>query len=181
MEHSYDEVIKFWFEETTFQQYWSKSDEFDNTIRTRFGDLHQKATTGELKHWRNSPQGALAEIVILDQFSRNIYRGLPESFASDDLALSLAKDALTKSFDEKLTTTQKIFVYMPFMHSESLEDHIRAVQLFSAEGLEYNLGFEYKHKTIIEKFGRYPHRNSILGRESTSEEIEFLSQPDSSF
>ena len=181
MEQNFDEVLKFWFEETTPKQHWTKSDEFDNTIIRRFGTLHQKATKGELTEWRDSSLGSLAEIIILDQFSRNIDRGRPESFANDDLALSLAKEALKKGFDKDLDTKMKAFLYLPFMHSESIEDHEKAVQLFTVEGLESSLDFEHKHKTIIEKFGRYPHRNSILGRVSTPEETEFLKQPNSSF
>jgi uncharacterized protein (DUF924 family) len=117
----------------------------------------------------------------LDQFSRNIHRGRPESFINDELALSVVKEALQKGFDQQLETKMKGFLYIPFMHSESIADHEKAVELFSIKGLESSLDFEQKHKTIIEKFGRYPHRNSILGRESTPEETEFLKQPGSGF
>ena len=181
MADNFEEVIKFWFEETTPKQHYAKDDEFDNLIKKRFGALHTKATTGELKGWRNSPSGCLAEIIILDQFSRNIYRDMPESFAHDYLAVNLAEDAITKGFDEKLETNQRGFLYLPFMHSESKDIHEKAVKLFSTKGLEMNLEFELKHKVIIDRFGRYPHRNKILGRESTPEEIDFLQQPNSSF
>ena len=177
----FDEVLTFWFEETTPQQYWTKDDAFDDTIRNQFSSLHEKAAKGKLEHWRDSPLGALAEIVILDQFSRNIYRGDPGSFASDELCLKLAKEAIEKGFDRQLDIKKREFLYLPFMHSEAKEDHEKAVQLFSEKGLENNLEFEYKHKAIIDKFGRYPHRNEILGRQSTPEEIEFLTQPGSSF
>jgi len=181
MSGEYAEVIKFWFEETTPQQHWIKDEEFDKMVKLRFSALHKKAMEGELKDWRESPLGSLAEVIILDQFSRNMYRGLPESFASDSLGLQLAKEAIAKGFDEKLEIKEKAFLYLPFMHSEAKEDHETAVQLFSMEGLENQLQFEHKHKDIIDRFGRYPHRNTILGRESTPEEIEFLKGPGSSF
>ena len=174
-------MLKFWFEETSPKQHWTKSDEFDKIIKERFGTLYQKAIAGELNQWRQSSQGSLAEIIILDQFSRNIHRDRPESFANDHLALSLAKEALKKGFDKQMETRMKAFFYLPFMHSESIEDHEKAVQFFSFKGQELFVEPEHKHKAIIEKFGRYPHRNSILGRESTPEETEFLKQPNSSF
>ena len=181
MSEEISEVINFWFEETTRKQYWTKDDKFDDTIRNRFSSLHNKAVAGKLEHWRETAVGALAEIIILDQFSRNLYRGKPESFASDELCLRLAKDAIEKGFDKQLDIKKKEFLFLPFMHSEAKEDHEKAIELFSEKGLEQNLDFEYKHKVIIDKFGRYPHRNEILGRQSTPEEIDFLSKPGSSF
>ena len=176
-----DEVIKFWFEETTPQQHWIKDDAFDAIIRDRFSRLHKTASEGKLEQWRETPLGALAEIIVLDQFSRNLYRGHPDSFASDHLGIRLAKEAIEKGFDKRLDVRKREFLYMPFMHSENKHDHEKAVVLFSEAGLEKNLDFEYKHKVIIDRFGRYPHRNAILGRQSTAEEIEFLSEPGSSF
>ncbi len=123
----------------------------------------------------------MAEIIVLDQFSRNIFRDKPEAFASDALALALAQEAIAAKADEQLKPIERSFLYMPFMHSESLAIHEVAVGLFENNGIASNYDFEIKHKTIIERFGRYPHRNSILGRESTPEEIEFLTQPGSSF
>ena len=181
MDEKIDEVIKFWFEETTPQQYWVKDETFDNKIRDRFSRLHRSASEGKLEKWRDTPLGALAEIIILDQFSRNLYRGHPDSFASDELGLRLAKEAIDKGFDKRLDIRKREFLYLPFMHSENKQDHEKAVELFSEAGLEKNLDFEHKHKVIIDRFGRYPHRNEILGRKSTPEEIEFLSQPGSSF
>ncbi|EWH08044.1 hypothetical protein DS2_19376, partial [Catenovulum agarivorans DS-2] len=125
--------------------------------------------------------GSLAEIIILDQFSRNIYRDQPEAFASDAMALALAQFAISQQFDQQLLPIQQAFLYMPFMHSESKLIHVEAVKLFEAAGWTNNLEFELQHKNIIDKFGRYPHRNKILGRQSTKEEIEFLQQPNSSF
>ena len=135
----------------------------------------------ELFEWRTSAKGRLAEIIVLDQFSRNMFRDTPLAFASDPLALVLSQEAISIGADEVLTSTQRSFLYMPFMHSESLIIHEAAVQLFTKNGVQSNLDFEMKHKAIIEQFGRYPHRNEILGRESTAEELEFLKQPGSGF
>lgn len=176
-----EQVLKFWFEELTPQQWFVKSDEIDSLIKVRFTALLKSASKSELYEWRESAEGRLAEIIVLDQFSRNIYRGQPKSFSHDPLALVLAQEAISIGADKSLTDQQKSFLYMPFMHSESAIIHQQAVKLFSQPGLENNLDFEMKHKVIIDKFGRYPHRNKILGRESTPEEIGFLKQPNSSF
>lgn len=175
----YKEVIKFWFEEVRPEQYWIKDLEFDKLIEKKFGELHQKANEGELASWRDNPESALAEIIVLDQFSRNIYRDDRRAFASDELALKLAIEAIDKGFDNSLSKEKLLFLYLPFMHSEDKDVHVRAVELFKSKDLD--LEYEYKHKAIIDRFGRYPHRNKILGRESTEEEIEFLKGPDSSF
>lgn len=175
------EVIKFWFEDIEPKQRFMKDLEFDGLIRDRFGEIHARANKGLLYTWREHPLDALAEIIVLDQFSRNIYRDTAAAFASDTLALVLAQEAVRRKLDEELNATQKAFLYMPFMHSESAEIHEIALYLFDQEGLEDNYNFEVRHKEIIDRFGRYPHRNAILGRESTAEEIEFLTQPGSSF
>ena len=177
----YKEIINFWFEEIEPKQWWQKSEEFDTLIENRFGTIHIQAISGELFQWRETSVGSLAEIIILDQFSRNMFRDKPESFAYDAMALTLAQVAIDKGFDSELSQIQRVFLYMPFMHSESQRIHEEAVKLFTALGVESNLEFEYKHKTIIDRFGRYPHRNAILGRQSTEQEIEFLKQPNSSF
>jgi uncharacterized protein (DUF924 family) len=175
------EVLEFWFEELDPKQWFNSTEELDEKIYKRFGELHNAATKGELDFWRATPEGSLAEIILLDQFSRNIYRGKPGAFANDLAALVLAQEAIRKGFHSKLETFKRSFIYMPFMHSESLIIHKKAVRLFNEPGLEDNFDYEIKHKKIIERFGRYPHRNEILGRESTAEEIEFLSQAGSSF
>jgi len=175
------DVIDFWFKEIDQKKWWVKNLPFDHEIQSRFGSIHKAACDNELSSWRVSPLGRLAEVIVLDQFSRNIYRGLPESFASDPLALKLAQEAVSIGADKELEQIQKLFLYMPYMHSESLEVHDQALKLFEDLGLESNLKFEYAHRNIILKFGRYPHRNEILGRESTPEELIFLSQPGSSF
>ena len=175
------DVINFWFEEIEPKQRFKKDLEFDQLIKDRFGDLHGRANRGLLYTWREHPLDALAEIIVLDQFSRNMYRDTPGAFASDTLALVLAQEAVRRKLDAELNSSQKCFLYMPFMHSESAEIHEIALFLFDQEGLEDNYNYEVKHKEIIDRFGRYPHRNAILGRKSTEEELEFLSQPGSSF
>jgi uncharacterized protein (DUF924 family) len=179
--HNYQEVISFWFEEISPKQWWVKDQEFDNLIRQRFEKLHSAALKGELWAWRNTALGALAEIIVIDQFSRNIYRNTPQSFASDPIALVLAQNAILQKFDQELAPTMRGFVYLPFMHSESALIHQEAVKLYQQDGMNSNLDFELKHKVIIDRFGRYPHRNIILGRESTLEEVEFLKTDGSSF
>jgi len=175
------EILNFWFVELKPEDWFKKDDNLDLLIKKRFLKIHQHASLGELFHWRDSYFGRLAEIIILDQFSRNIYRGEPQAFAFDNLALILAQEAVRAKADLELSLEKKPFFYMPFMHSESPVIHDEAVRLFSQKGLEYGLDYELKHKAIIDRFQRYPHRNEILGRKSTSEEIEFLKGPESSF
>ncbi|MEH6628654.1 MAG: DUF924 family protein [Motiliproteus sp.] len=174
-------VIKFWFHEVEPKQRWLKDSEFDQRVKAQFAMFHRSARRCELVAWRQSALGRLSEIIILDQFSRNMYRGHPESFAQDPLALALAQEAVNAGIGPELTPDQRSFLYMPFMHSESALIHQQAVKLFSEPGLEDNLKYEIKHKMIIDRFGRYPHRNEILGRTSTVEEQQFLAQPGSSF
>lgn len=175
------EIIKFWFEELEPKQHWVKDASLDAMIEQRFGDIHRIAAQGECWMWRETPEGRLAEIIVLDQFSRNIYRDQQESFQFDGMALVLAQEAIRVKADVRLPVEQRAFVYMPFMHSESLAIHREALVLFDQSGMEHNLDFEHKHLAIIERFGRYPHRNEILGRVSTDEEIDFLAGPGSSF
>ena len=175
------DIINFWFEEIEPKQRFTKDTEFDELIRSRFGETHLQAQAGLLYTWREHPLDVLAEIIVLDQFSRNIYRDSPLAFATDTLALVLAQEAVRRKFDSELDATHKAFLYMPFMHSESAEIHEIALYLFDQPGLEDNFNYEIRHKKIIDRFGRYPHRNKILGRESTAEELAFLSLPGSSF
>ena len=174
-------VIDFWFKEIDSKQWWRVDTEFDRQIRERFALVHARASNCELYGWRLTPLGRLAEIVVLDQFSRNIYRGTAQAFATDSLALGLAQEAIGAEAAAALEPRLRAFLYMPFMHSESREIHEIAVKLFSEDGLESNLDFEYRHKAIIDRFGRYPHRNPMLGRTSSPEEIAFLKTPGSSF
>jgi len=175
------EIIDFWFEEIDPSCWWKKDDQFDAMIARRFGAVHSSAARCELFAWRDSAIGRLAEIIVLDQFSRNIFRDTAAAFACDPLALSLAQAAIASGSDSELTTAQRNFLYMPFMHSESLVIHDVAVTLFARNGDPSTMDFERRHRAIIERFGRYPHRNDLLRRESTAEEREFLSEPGSSF
>jgi uncharacterized protein (DUF924 family) len=174
-------VNEFWFEELTPKDWWIKSEKLDLEIKKRFGEIHQIAKKGHFEVVRNEPNARLAEIIILDQFSRNIYRDTPDSFSCDILAMIAAKEAVACGDDMKLPIEKRKFIYMPYMHSESLEVHDQAVQLFEKLDSEDNLNFEHAHRDIIIRFGRYPHRNKILGRDSTPEELEFLTQSGSSF
>jgi uncharacterized protein (DUF924 family) len=174
-------VLRFWFEEIRPARWWAKDADFDAQVATRFAALHAQAACCELHPWRRTAHGRLAEIIVLDQFSRNICRDKPGAFASDALALGLAQEAIGAGAEAAFSAEEKLFLYMPFMHSESLAIHEVAVVLFENNGLPDNLDFELRHKRIIERFGRYPHRNAILGRDSTPDEIEFLKQPGSGF
>ena len=173
------DVLKFWFEELTPKDWFMKSDDLDNQIKLRFKELLDSAKQSEYYSWRTTPKESLAEVILLDQFARNIYRDTPEAFDADPLALSLSQHAIEKGFDKELSDVEKSFLYMPFMHSESKQIHVEALVLF--KDLPANYDFELRHKEIIDRFGRYPHRNKILGRESTPEEIEFLKTPGSGF
>ncbi len=179
--HDFASVLRFWFDEIEPAQWWATEPAFDQVIRERFALVHHAATRGELSRWRLEPSGRLAEVIVLDQFSRNMYRGTALAFAADPIALVLAQEAIAGAHDTSLSQDQRIFLYMPFMHSESAVVHETAVQLFQALGLESNLNFELRHKAIIDRFGRYPHRNAALGRASSDEELRFLQQPGSSF
>jgi uncharacterized protein (DUF924 family) len=174
-------ILRFWFEELDPAQWWEKNAELDALICLRFEAAHRAARCGELFGWRTTADGRLAEIIVLDQFSRNMYRDTPQAFASDALALILAQEAVASGAHRALPPPKRSFLLMPYMHSESLLVHEQAMLLFDHPGLEHNLDFERQHKAIIERFGRYPHRNTILGRNSTMEELEFLRQPGSSF
>ncbi|NOH79820.1 DUF924 domain-containing protein [Vibrio sp. RE86] len=175
------DVLNFWFNELEPKDWFVSSESVDQTITERFSALLQSAAQCELVDWRDSAKGRLAEIIVLDQFSRNIYRNTAGAFSQDPLALALSQEAIALGKDKELSSTEQGFLYMPFMHSESAAIHQHAVDLFNKPGLENNYDFELKHKVIIDRFGRYPHRNEILGRESTPEEVEFLTQPGSSF
>lgn len=172
-------ILHFWFTEMSPKQHFAKDAALDETIRTRFGATLEAAARCELFAWRATPQGRLAEVVVLDQFSRNVYRDSPCAFAQD--ALALAQELVASGQDRSLPLAQRSFAYMPYMHSESALVHTQAVALFSQPGLEDSLRSALRHKAIIDRFGRYPHRNAVLGRSSTPQELAFLSEPGSSF
>ena len=174
-------VLDFWFHEIKPAQWWSADPGFDALIRSRFGTLHEQARRCELFAWRATPEGRLAEVIALDQFARNIHRGTADAFSADPLALALAQEAVAAGADLALPVEWRAFLYMPYMHSESAAIHAAGEPLMKARAPSHTHDFELKHKAIIDRFGRYPHRNAILGRASTAEEIEFLKQPGSGF
>jgi uncharacterized protein (DUF924 family) len=174
-------ILQFWFTELGVKQHFAKDAALDAMIANRFGAVLESASRCELFAWRSTPEGRLAEIIVLDQFSRNVWRDTPRAFAQDALALALAQELVAGGGDAMLPVEQRKFAYMPYMHSESRVVHQEALRLFTQPGLESNLDFEHRHLAIIERFGRYPHRNAILGRESTGEELAFLQSAGSSF
>lgn len=187
-----DEVLAFWFgredepDYGEFREAWFRKDpEFDQQVQERFGPLYERAAAGELDGWREEARSCLALVICLDQFPRNMFRGDGRTHATDDKALETARYALERALDRELPPFQRVFVYMPFMHSESVEDQRRSVELFGrlAEkpGAPDLTSYAVGHMEIVERFGRFPHRNVILGRETTPEEAEFLQGPDSSF
>lgn len=178
---TYNDILQFWYTEITPRNWFIKDLAFDKMLYRRFGYIHRCASTGELASWRQKPLGRLAEVIVLDQFSRNFFRDSAQAFAYDAQALTLAQAAITSGQDSDMLPQQKSFLYMPFMHSESAKIHQQAQQLFNQPGLENNYEFELKHKVIIDQFGRYPHRNELLGRVSTPQELQFLQGPGSSF
>ena len=175
-----DEVLRFWFIETKPSQWWATDPRFDALIAERFGALLDAAGRCELYRWRSQPRGRLAEIIVLDQFSRNVYRGTPKAFSNDPLALALAQEAVADGHDRALEGMERAFLYMPYMHSESAVVHQEGERLFASLDLPDVHKSALHHKSIIDRFGRYPHRNEVLGRESTAEELAFLREPGSS-
>jgi uncharacterized protein (DUF924 family) len=172
---SKDDVIGFW-REAGPDRWFAKHEAFDASIRTRFLDLCEAASRGELASWEETPQGALALLILLDQFPRNLFRGSPRAFATDAKARGVAERALARGFDRQCDEELATFLYMPFMHSERLGDQERCVALFEALGLPENLSAAKRHRDIIVSFGRFPHRNGVLGRTTTAEEQRYLDE-----
>lgn len=170
---SAENVVRFW-RDAGPDMWFRKDDTFDSAIREQFEDAHHAAARNEYSSWENTPEGALALIILLDQFPRNLYRGSGHSFATDGLALAVAKRAISNGFDQHTGGAMRIFFYMPFEHSESLDDQRTALRLFEAYGDEQYLRYAKLHADIIERFGRFPHRNTVLGRQSSTEETAFL-------
>lgn len=176
-----DGVLSFWFREVPETAWFRKDPSFDLEIRDRFTATHVAASAGELWSWRSTAEGRLAEILVLDQFSRNLFRDTPSAFAQDAVALVLAQEAVGVGVERELEPRKRAFLYMPFMHSESRKIQARSVALFSDPELSGNLSFAMAHQRIVDRFGRYPHRNAVLGRVSTEAEIAFLQEAGSSF
>ena len=167
-------VLRFWFEEIEPEAWYRGDEETDGTIRARFLDLHRRVSAEPIAALTADPETALAAVIVLDQFSRNIFRGTPEAFASDARALALAEAAVAAGFDLQLKGARREFLYMPFEHSEDPAVQARSVELFTALGSAEALRYAVEHKEVIDRFGRFPGRNSILGRKSTEEEVAFL-------
>lgn len=193
LDNSARAVLDFWFDKDNEQYWFAQNDNFDKQIQDKFGDIWQAAKQGECVTWRiaDAPTdsnssitalaGRLAEIIVLDQFSRNLCREQAGAFAQDSMAIALAQEAIGQPHFETLPMEWRKFIIMPFMHSESLIIHERYLPLFEHLNDTVTLDIEHTHKDIINQFGRYPHRNNTLDRESTDEEEAFLQQPNSSF
>lgn len=171
---SSEEIIKFWFSESVAKLWFNSTPQFDEQLRLDYASLYLEAKEGRYDHWMDTASGCLALVIVFDQFPLNMYRGETESFATGAQALSVARYALEHSFDEQLDDRQKAFLFMPFMHSESLEDQERSVFLYEKANLTNNIRFARHHRDLIKRFGRFPHRNKILGRQSTDEELAYL-------
>ncbi|MBW4443682.1 MAG: DUF924 domain-containing protein [Plectolyngbya sp. WJT66-NPBG17] len=182
-----NEVLSFWFGETLEMRkaWFVKNPEFDAEIRSRFLNTYEQAASDQLDAWIDSPESCLALVIVLDQFSRNMFRGTPRSFATDPKALKIAKRAIAAQFDQQVPPIQRFFFYLPLEHSENLDDQNESVRLYEQlrDNPELKDTYDYalRHRVVIERFGRFPHRNQILDRPSTPEEVEFLKQPGSSF
>lgn len=170
----YQEIITFWFSERARPMWFNSTAEFDEEVRERFLATWQAAAAGELDSWQEHPEGALALVIVLDQFPLHMFRGKPESFSTSERALAVATEAVDRGMDGELENAQLPFLYLPLMHSERMADQDRSVALFETPGLEDNLRFARHHRELIRRFGRFPHRNAILGRSSTAEELEYL-------
>jgi uncharacterized protein (DUF924 family) len=175
------DVLRFWFEEATPRQWFLRDDDFDAAIRVRFAALHARLAAGGLAPDPGSVRAMLAAVVVLDQFSRNLHRGGALAFANDARARVLAGEALARGQDEALPPSARLFLYLPFEHSESLADQDRAVALVGALGDPQWTHYARAHRDVIARFGRFPHRNAVLGRESTPEEQEALARPGNAF
>lgn len=167
-------VLAFWFKQTKPEQRFAKSKKFDATIRRKFLKTYWEVVRGEKAGWRASARGRLAEIIVLDQFARNMFRGMPQMFVHDALALALAQEAIRAGADGRLSKEGRRFLYMPFMHSESRKIHRESIKLFKKLGNKESLWYARDHKKIIDRFGRYPHRNKVVGGKSTAAEKKFL-------
>jgi uncharacterized protein (DUF924 family) len=174
----YQPVLDFWFVDHGLDDWFQGGPEFDARLAERFTDLQPVVARGEAAAWRETPDGRLAEIIVLDQFSRQLHRGKPEAFAQDKMALVLAQEAIAGGHDMAVEHERAMFFYMPFMHAESLILQDEGVRLFEAYGVEDNLNYMRAHRDTIARFGRFPFRNKALGRQSTDEEIAYIKEQD---
>lgn len=169
-----DDIIDFWYAEPTRELWFRSTPEFDEELRRRFLETWEQAARGDLDRWRHSAAGCLALVIVLDQFPLNMFRGRAESFATEALSREISRHALAQGFDRDFDAVRKAFLYMPFMHSEDLADQDLSLQLYDQPGLESNLRFARHHRDIVARFGRFPHRNAALGRDSSAAELEYL-------
>ncbi|WP_084619085.1 DUF924 family protein [Thalassobaculum salexigens] len=175
------DILDFWFTECSEEDWFKKSDAFDATLRDRFGTAHEAAAQGQLDGWAETADGRLALILLLDQMSRNLFRGSARAFAQDPAALALARRAIAEGDHVGATRERRLFLYLPFEHSENPADQALCLALFVALGDDGLTDYADRHKVIVDRFGRFPHRNEVLGRESTPAERAFLQEPNSSF
>ena len=173
-----EELVDYWFSDDVAKHWFNSTKAFDDQLREKYLRVYEQASHGHLDHWRDTPLGSLALIILFDQIPLNIFRGQPRSFATEEHARRVASIAIKHAYDQQLSDKQKAFMYLPFMHSENLQDQNLSVELFEKAGLKENLRFARHHRSIIERFGRFPHRNAILNRKSTAEEITYLDSPE---
>jgi uncharacterized protein (DUF924 family) len=166
------DILDFWFSPRIGKHWFSSTPALDEEIQRRFEGIWQRAAAGELDAWTQTPEGALALIIVLDQFPLNMYRGKPAAFSTEQKAVVVSKQAVAKDFHNKMTDDRRLFMFLPLMHSEKLEDQNQSVELFHAAGMETR--WAEHHRSIVQRFGRFPHRNEILGRMSTPEEVDYL-------
>ncbi|MCP3667984.1 MAG: DUF924 domain-containing protein [Gammaproteobacteria bacterium] len=174
MDYEIQDVIGFWYADQSRSLWFSSTSEFDSKITRRFQSLWKAARDGQLEDWKNTPKGSLALSIVLDQFPLNMYRGKAESFSTESQAIEIAKYAVASGQDKQLPREQVAFLYMPLMHSEDLADQDESVRLFESTGLSENIQFAHHHREIVRRFGRFPHRNEILSRKSTRDELIYL-------
>lgn len=172
--HGVAAILDFWFSEAVQSHWFNATPEFDARLRDTYEETWEAARQGQLKDWEATPEGALALVIVLDQFPLNMFRGRAESFSTEALARQVAERAIARDFDKSLSAQQKFMLYLPYMHSESLDDQARSVALFEAAGLTDSLKWARHHHDIVRRFGRFPHRNAILGRTSRPEEVSWL-------
>lgn len=175
------DILNYWFSPENAPKRFEKNEAFDKEIRDNFLHLYEDAAQGDLDHWQSSAEGTLALVILLDQFSRNMFRGSPRAFATDAKAMQVVRRAIARGFDDELSDEYCVFLYVPFMHAEDLKTQEEGIELFKARNLGENERYAILHRDIIARFGRFPHRNDDLGRESTPEERAFLKTPGSSF
>lgn len=169
-----DDILDFWYAENMRSRWFSSTPALDEEIRDRFEKLWTCAAEGKLEHWKNSAEGCLALVIVLDQLPLNMFRGEAKGFSTEQQAVEVGKYAISRGYDQSISSDRLAFLYMPLMHSENLADQDLAVRLFEQAGLEANLRFAKHHRELIRKFGRFPHRNAILGRESSLDELDYL-------